>query len=134
MKCLTIREPWASLIVAGIKRIETRPRCTRYRGRIAIHAGLKRGIIDGGPERQAKVQPLLEGLTFHPGHVLGTVDLIDCIPAEDVLALAGPRFDARDRLLGDYSAGRWCWVLRDPQPLKKPVPASGRLSFWEWTP
>jgi hypothetical protein len=27
--------------------------------------------------------------------------------------------------------GKWHWVLRDPEPMK-PVPAKGRLGFWEW--
>ena len=40
MKALTIRQPWASLIAAGVKTIETRSWSTRYRGPLAIHAGL----------------------------------------------------------------------------------------------
>lgn len=39
MKTLTIRQPWASLIAAGVKTIETRSWSTRYRGPLAIHAG-----------------------------------------------------------------------------------------------
>jgi hypothetical protein len=40
MKFLTIRQPWASLIAVGAKTIETRPFSTKYRGPLAIHAGL----------------------------------------------------------------------------------------------
>jgi hypothetical protein len=40
MKCLTLHQPWASLIVEGVKRIETRSWPTNYRGPLAIHAGL----------------------------------------------------------------------------------------------
>lgn len=39
MKALTIRQPWASLIAAGVKTIETRSWSTKYRGPLAIHAG-----------------------------------------------------------------------------------------------
>ena len=39
MKAITVRQPWAQLIVTGRKTIETRPRPTSYRGRVAIHAG-----------------------------------------------------------------------------------------------
>ena len=39
MKALTIRQPWAALIVQGIKTIETRGWNTNYRGPLAIHAG-----------------------------------------------------------------------------------------------
>ena len=39
MKALTIRQPWASLIAAGMKTIETRGWSTRYWGPLLIHAG-----------------------------------------------------------------------------------------------
>lgn len=39
MKALTIRQPWAALIAAGVKTIETRSWPTKHRGPLAIHAG-----------------------------------------------------------------------------------------------
>lgn len=39
MKALTLHQPWASLIAAGVKTIETRSWSTRYRGPLAVHAG-----------------------------------------------------------------------------------------------
>lgn len=39
MKAITIRQPWASLIALGEKKIETRSWQTKYRGPILIHAG-----------------------------------------------------------------------------------------------
>jgi hypothetical protein len=39
MRALTIRQPWASLIICGEKDVENRTRTTRYRGVLAIHAG-----------------------------------------------------------------------------------------------
>lgn len=38
MKTLSILQPWASLLGLGLKKIETRPRYTKYRGPLAIHA------------------------------------------------------------------------------------------------
>ena len=38
MKAITIWQPWASLLVSGRKRYETRSWATSYRGPIAIHA------------------------------------------------------------------------------------------------
>ena len=40
IKAITIKQPWASLIALGVKHIETRSWATKYRGPIAIHAGL----------------------------------------------------------------------------------------------
>ena len=40
MKAITIKQPWASLIVEGIKDIENRTWKTSFRGRVLIHAGM----------------------------------------------------------------------------------------------
>ena len=39
MKALTIKEPWATLIIEGYKEYEFRSLKTNYRGKILIHAG-----------------------------------------------------------------------------------------------
>lgn len=41
MKALTIWQPWASLLVSGQKKYETRSWATDYRGPIAIHAAMR---------------------------------------------------------------------------------------------
>lgn len=38
MRCLSLYEPWASLMSLGVKRVETRSWSTSYRGKVAIHA------------------------------------------------------------------------------------------------
>lgn len=38
MKVLSVKQPWAALLVNGIKDIENRTRRTTFRGRILIHA------------------------------------------------------------------------------------------------
>ena len=43
MKVLSIRQPWASLIVEGYKKYEFRSWKTKYRGKILIHAS---GMIE----------------------------------------------------------------------------------------
>lgn len=35
---------------------------------------------------------------------------------------------------GDFSPGRYAWLLDDIQPVDPPVPARGRQGLWEWTP
>lgn len=42
MKAITIKQPWASLIVSGLKDIENRTWKTNFRGRVLIHAGKTR--------------------------------------------------------------------------------------------
>ena len=40
LRALTVRQPWCSAMVIGDKRVENRSRRTRYRGMVALHAGL----------------------------------------------------------------------------------------------
>ena len=42
MKVLSIKEPYASLIMMNIKKIETRSFKTKYRGELYIHASLSK--------------------------------------------------------------------------------------------
>ena len=45
MRCLTVRQPWAWAIVAGLKSIENRSRRTTHRGPLLIHAGISRSEL-----------------------------------------------------------------------------------------
>lgn len=38
----------------------------------------------------------------------------------------------RERLLGDYSPGRFAWVLQNPVMFKTPIPAHGKQGWWNW--
>lgn len=37
-----------------------------------------------------------------------------------------------ERSFGDYSPGRFMWLLANVRPLPKPIPAKGALGLWEW--
>lgn len=41
MKIVSVKQPWASLIVRGVKDIENRSWSTIYRGPLLVHASLK---------------------------------------------------------------------------------------------
>ncbi len=135
MKCLTVMQPWATLLVTGAKRFETRSWRTAYRGRVAIHAGRMfpeeaRALCRQEPFRSAL---LLAGYR-HPADlpvraVLGTVELTDCLPAAEVGHLL-PSGCAELRF-GDFRPGRWVWRVRAPQPLARPLPLIGRLGLYE---
>jgi hypothetical protein len=61
MKALSIKQPWAWLIVSGHKDIENRNCPTRFRGRLLVHAGKKvdRGALE---DMRAGIHPV----TGHP--------------------------------------------------------------------
>ena len=37
-------------------------------------------------------------------------------------------------LCGEYSLGRYAWILEDVQPLDTPIPTKGHLNIWNYEP
>ena len=77
MKVLTIKQPWATLIMQGDKRFEFRSWQTKYRGDLLIHAG--KGIDKEAMKRLAKYIPK----DMPSGKILGKVTLVDYIKCDD---------------------------------------------------
>ena len=122
MRALTIKQPWAELIITGLKDVENRSRRTHFRGRFAVHAGLRRAEFDDLDldEMPTKYRrPIQDAWQRHDfaGKVLGTVELIDCI---------------QDSASPWAIDGYWHWILADPRPYTRPVAAKGQLGLWEW--
>jgi hypothetical protein len=91
MKAITIRQPWAQLIAAGLKTIETRSWPTKYRGPLAIHAGLRPHPFEDALHRlleSKRMSPfeatILAGTTdtrlVPRGAVVATATLTDVLP------------------------------------------------------
>ena len=126
MKAFTVYQPYAHAIVAGVKHYETRPRRTHIRGRVAVHAGrldevqATKHLTNG--EFWAVLEAAGGGGNLPRGAVIGTVEIIDCVPVEELV----DSLDNRERLLGDYSPGRFAWVLQNPVMFKTPIPARGK--------
>src|ERR1700751_3370272 len=68
--CLSIRQPWAELILRGEKTIENRSWRTNHRGTLYIHAGLK---TDVSACRRFQIDPR----TVRTGAVIGSVQLVN---------------------------------------------------------
>ena len=74
---LSIKQPWAALLVHGLKQVEIRTWKTRRRGRVLIHAGKS---PDTRPEAwQWITTPILQEAAQLRGGIVGTAELIDCI-------------------------------------------------------
>jgi len=92
VKALTLHQPWASLIAYGYKTIETRSWSTRYRGELAIHAGLHEpplGIIGEREVRMLGPERVIGGpdtpnvhRSLPLGAVVATCELVDVVPTE----------------------------------------------------
>lgn len=118
--------------IAGVKHYETRPRRTHIRGRVAVHAGrldevqATKHLTNG--EFWAVLEATGGGGNLPRGAVIGTVEIVDCVPVEELV----DSLDNRERLLGDYSPGRFAWVLQNPVMFKTPIPAHGKQGWWNW--
>lgn len=130
VKALSVRQPWASLIIAGLKPVENRTRPTKYRGSLLVHASL--GPLRGGPWAERcgnKCQGQCDdhvchaldwldeqGCGYPVGAVIGQVDLVDCVQGHPS-PWAAP--------------GAWHWVLANPKKFDAPVPYPGRLGLFD---
>lgn len=72
---ISVKQPWAALIVHGLKTIEIRTWGTRRRGPILIHAAK---VSDPRAEAWAGVPPELRAAAELTGGILGTACLTDC--------------------------------------------------------
>jgi hypothetical protein len=72
---LSVKQPWAALLVHGRKSVEVRAWPTARRGRILIHAAR---VPDPRPEAWARVPPELRDAARLAGGIVGAVDLTDC--------------------------------------------------------
>jgi len=126
IRVLPVWQPYASLLISGAKRIETRAYPPTRLGlragqRIGIHAAKeRRGLSVCGEWPFTEYVADADSLPL--GAVIGTaiLDRATQMTAEAIVRLeAGHEVE---REFGFYEPGRWAWVLRDPQPLPQPVP------------
>lgn len=129
MKVISIIEPWASLIKEGIKEIETRSWKTNYRGKIYIHASLKK--VSKKDERINNLVSLLEDKDFKYGHIIAEAELVDCIYMDEQF-LKEIKENNQEYICGEYSLGRYAWKLSNIKVLDNPIPAKGNLGIWNY--
>jgi len=134
-KVITLKQPWAQLVVTGWKQFETRGWRTDYTGELFIHSSLTFSMSD---MELALTEPFKTCLgnphMMRRGFILGSVMLEYCMPVEElkpVLELRGT-LGKHELAFGDYSAGRWAWKLSGPKLFKVPVFAKGSLSIWDY--
>lgn len=118
MIALSIRQPWAWLIMNAGKDIENRCWPTRFRGRVLIHAskGCTRAEWEDADLFAAMVgavaPPVLSDL--ERGGIVGSVEIVDCVSRSESC----------------WFVGEFGFVLRDPRPLPF-IPFKGSLGFFD---
>lgn len=126
MKALTIRQPWATLIMQGVKRYEFRSWKTNFRGEVLIHAG--KGIDKEAVERLKKYLP--EG-ELPLGKILGKVNITDCVPMSE--EFANMLSKENNDIYTTHSFSRnYGFKLEDVEVFDTPIDAKGQLGFWNY--
>jgi activating signal cointegrator 1 len=125
---ISLHQPYASLVVAGIKTIETRGWYTKHRGLMLIHAAKRRitkntcPFLDlGAPEIHARKAELPFGA------IIGVVEIADVVKSEDA-----PLVWRDQNWCGDFRPGRFCWILTHARAFKAPIFTPGRQNFWSY--
>jgi hypothetical protein len=129
IKALSLHQPWASLIAAGAKHIETRSWDTPYRGLLAIHATLESpratlALANADPMRGAlQAAGITTADRLPRGCILALCRLTACEPVS-----TPPPYP--ESAYGEYTPGRFAWRLDDIWALPEPLPARGSQGLW----
>ena len=110
---LGVQQPWAELILRGIKTIEVRSQSTRIRGPIYLYASKRASTMPAAATAAERYAVDLAALPY--GRLVGTVELVEARPCTrgDASAAAVPA-----ELLVEQQA----WVLARPNRLREPLP------------
>lgn len=125
-KCLSVKQPFASLIVEGFKPFENRTWTTAYRGPVWIHASkraftdwqeflLTLGLLPDDVEE-------IEGSVETTGAIIGVAWLEAIYAAIDM---------PREHTGNTHAEGPYCWHFTESAPVE-PVPMKGKLNLFEF--
>jgi hypothetical protein len=135
-RALTLTQPWATLVATRQKLVETRSWGTSYRGPILIHAAKGYPPLARDLTIDLQVRGILQvpkGHTPWAHHPIPLGEFVARAVLDDVRSTEWSRqhLDALELELGDYSAGRFAWWLRDIEPIDPPVAWRGALGLWD---
>ncbi len=124
MKILSIRQPWASLIVNGYKEYEFRSWNTKFRGEFLIHASLT-------IEKDAIKRFLDYNLDFKTGCIIGKAIITDSILVTETFE---NELIAKNPLVYKIEKGRsgYAFKLENIMKFEETIPYKGQLGFFNY--
>jgi len=118
MKVLSLKQPFAELVVSGKKTIELRNWNTKFRGKFLIHASKT-------PDSKAMKKFGFNNLPT--GAIIGEAELENVKKYKNNL----DHKKDRNKHLADSSWGKYGFVLKDAKRIE-PIRAKGKLGFWDF--
>lgn len=119
MKTLSLKQPWAELVVSGKKKIELRKWNTNFRGEFLIHASKN-------PDEKAMQEFGLNNLPC--GFIIGKAELIDVKHYINKIEFEKDK----NMHLATSDWGEYGFVLKNAERFDKIIPAKGALNFWDF--
>lgn len=130
MKVLSLTEPYATLILCGKKKIETRSWKTNYRGELYIHASMTKPSKTDLED--AELLSLVENKPMHFGYIICKCNLVDCVYMTEEYVKNMKENHYQEYICGEYKEGRYAWIVENVEPLENPILAKGQLSIWNY--
>jgi hypothetical protein len=124
-KALSVRQPYAYLLVTGIKTCENRSWTTHHRGTLVIHAGAKPMTkedwewLDDIHKELGEPPPDRNDFLLRTGGIVGAVYLADVVTAPDP-----------DWELGWWDGESLAWMISACQRVDEFLPLKGRLNLF----
>eukprot|EP00301_Raphidiophrys_heterophryoidea_P023940 c7620_g1_i1.p1 GENE.c7620_g1_i1~~c7620_g1_i1.p1 ORF type:complete len:540 (+),score=142.31 c7620_g1_i1:127-1620(+) len=130
--CLSMHQPWASLFVYGIKRVEGRVWPTEHRGRLWIASTVKEPSADEIRQMEDFYRTFYGDNSKHavfPAHyptgsLLGCVEIVDCLDTEQFKATVPPWCQ-------DESDSPFVFVGATRHRMLLPIPIQGKHKLWK---
>jgi len=153
MKVLTLTQPWATLVVIGAKKVETRGFNTKFSGESLISSSLKSHPDEKRIMELPYFKEALAGITLPlpKGKIIGMVTVDGTFKTENANSfffeddygrwydntikdrslweLAWQKNCEREKAFGDYSPGRFGWELWEPVAFTNQVPFKGGVGW-----
>ena len=120
MKALSLKQPYAELILQRKKKIELRKWNTKFRGEFLIHASKI-------PDKEAMKK--FGFIELPQGCIVGKANLVNVKKYKDEQEhLEDKELHLASTYWGDYG-----FVLENPVRINPIIPVNGKLNFWEYS-
>lgn len=129
MKVLSLTEPYATLIKDGVKKIETRSWKTNYRGKLYIHASSTKMTKES--KNNKELMDLVGDRLLNYGKIICECELVDCVLMTDEF-VREIKNNKNEFITGEYSKGRYAWILKNVKVLDEEIVAKGQLGIWNY--
>lgn len=121
MKCLSLKQPYADLLVSGMKTIELRTWNTKFRGEFLVHASKK-------VDKDACLRLRIDHDSLVMGSIVGKAIIYDVKFYENRNLFLK---DRNKHFAGtEYSDHKYGFLVKNARRFKKPIMIAGKLGFF----